>query len=194
MICQVAQARDFVKVLDFGLAKPFGAGELSQPDGRRRDAGHARIHGARGGARRADGRRARRSVRARMRRLRPADRNARLYRSESRGRGAQTHEDPAGSAVQAHRAVRPARSRAHHSAVPRERSGARPARRRSVERMLAACDVPPWTEEDAAAWWTAPSAAASPLRSFSQAPPQTPPPCRKPDDEHIRAAHPRYAS
>ena len=29
MICQVAQARDFVKVLDFGLAKPFGAAEAA---------------------------------------------------------------------------------------------------------------------------------------------------------------------
>ncbi len=29
MICEVAQAHDFVKVLDFGLAKPFGAGAAS---------------------------------------------------------------------------------------------------------------------------------------------------------------------
>jgi serine/threonine protein kinase len=31
---------------------------------------------------------------------------------------------------------------------------ARPRSARDLERMLAACSVPPWTEDDAAEWWT----------------------------------------
>ena len=51
-----------------------------------------------------------------------------------------------------------------------------PARspRGDVERLLAVCDVPPWSEEDAAAWWQRHLPPTSPLRVFSQTPQQMP--------------------
>ena len=160
MICQVAQAHDFVKVLDFGLAKPFGAGGGVAADSRRRDAGHARIHGARGG------------------RGEPyVDARADLYALGCvayvllTGTLVFTDSNPVAVALKHMRTPpvppsqrtepsRSARSRARDSAVPRERPERRvPVGARSVERMLAACNVPPWTDEDAAAWWQASSAA-----------------------------------
>ena len=108
MICQVAQTCDFVKVLDFGLAKPFGRSRtLSHLTVEGVDAGHARIHGARSRARRA-----RRSTRAPICTRSDA---SRMYCSPGRwcfpdsnpvDRGAQTYADRAGSAVSADRACR----------------------------------------------------------------------------------------
>ena len=44
---------------------------------------------------------------------------------------------------------------------------ARPRSARDVERMLAMCDVPPWSEEEAAAWWTRHLPPTSPLRGLT---------------------------
>ena len=49
--------------------------------------------------------------------------------------------------------------------------GARPADARALEKMLAACDVPPWTEDDARDWWAQHLPPTSPMRSFAQSPP-----------------------
>ncbi len=57
--------------------------------------------------------------------------------------------------------------------------GARPRSARGVERLLAACNVPPWSEEDADAWWQQHLPPSSPLRSFAHAPPQMPSPVQK---------------
>jgi serine/threonine protein kinase len=51
---------------------------------------------------------------------------------------------------------------------------ARPATARRVEQMLAACGVPPWNEDDAAAWWERHLPPESPLRSVSHTQPRTP--------------------
>ena len=158
-----------MKVLDFGLAKPFGGGEVSQltvegvtlgtPEYMAPEVARAEPHG----------RRTRRSVRARVRRLRPADRLARLHRLESRDRGAQTHADAAGSAVAAHDQIRSAGSRTRDSGVPRERSG-RPSSSRprasSECSPRATCRCGP--RRTPHAWWQRHLPPTSPLRSFSQ--------------------------
>jgi serine/threonine-protein kinase len=45
---------------------------------------------------------------------------------------------------------------------------ARPPSARDLERMLAACNVPAWTEDDAAQWWAEHVPPDSPLRSSAQ--------------------------
>jgi serine/threonine-protein kinase len=55
----------------------------------------------------------------------------------------------------------------------------RPASAREIERLLAACDVPPWTEEDAAAWWARHLPPTSPLRTFAQTAAHIPPTVQK---------------
>ena len=65
----------------------------------------------------------------------------------------EAHADPARSAVTAHeQPVPPDLERLILMCLEKE-PGCPPGSARELERMLAACEVPPWTEEDAAAWW-----------------------------------------
>ena len=62
----------------------------------------------------------------------------------------------------------------------------RRGRRRELDEMLAACDVPAWTEEDAAAWWELHLPQTSSLRSFDQTRvAHDRRSCRKPEDEDV---------
>ncbi len=55
----------------------------------------------------------------------------------------------------------------------------RPVSAREIARLFAACDVPAWTEEDAAAWWERHLPPTSTLRTSVQDPTHTPPIVRK---------------
>jgi serine/threonine protein kinase len=170
MICKVAQSYDFVKVLDFGLAKPFGTPDvlnltvegvtLGTPE-------YMAPEVARAGA---------------------VDARADLYALGCvayfllTGTLVFTDSNPVAVALKHMRTQPdpPSRRTSHSVPVDLERvvlkclekdPGARPASARELERMLAACDVPPWTEEDADAWWKRHLPAASPLRSFSETSP-----------------------
>jgi serine/threonine-protein kinase len=55
----------------------------------------------------------------------------------------------------------------------------RPASAAAIAEMLAACDVPAWTTQDAAAWWTTNLPPTSSLRSSAQGAVHTPPVVRK---------------
>jgi serine/threonine-protein kinase len=56
---------------------------------------------------------------------------------------------------------------------------ARPASARDLDDLLRACAVPAWTERDAAAWWDRHLPRSSSLRSFAQPPSHTPPVVQK---------------
>ena len=126
MLCTVAKRHDFVKVLDFGLAKSVAPAErvdvsqLTVEGVAAGTPGYIAPEVALGDARRG---RAGRSLRARLRRLRAAHRNAGVSRPESAEHDAQTRAGRAGSAVAADGAADSARSRAHHSAMSGEESG-----------------------------------------------------------------------
>ena len=170
MICQVAQARDFVKVLDFGLAKPLDAGAASNltvegitlgtPEYMAPEVGR--------GSRAADGR-------------------ADLYALGCvayvllTGELVFTDSSPVGVALKHMRTPPVPPSKRTDTLIPLDLERVilaclekdpsdRPQSARDVERLLAACHVPPWREEDADAWWHEHLPATSPLRSFSQTP------------------------
>jgi serine/threonine-protein kinase len=173
MICQVAQACDFVKVLDFGLAKPFGG----------RDVSHLTVEGVTLGTpeymapevARGSG---------------TVDARADLYALGCvayvllTGSLVFTESNPVTVAlkhmrtppvppsIRTDRFVPPDLERVILACLEKE-PDARPQSARGVEQLLDACNVPPWTEGDADAWWQRHLPPTSPLRSFSQAPPQT---------------------
>ena len=166
MICQVAQAYDFVKVLDFGLAKPFGTPDMLQLTVEGATLGTPEYMApevARGG---------------------PVDPRADLYALGCiayvllTGTLVFTDSNPVAVALKHMQTPPEPPSRRTNRFVPADLErvilrclekdpGARPAAAGEVERMLAACDVAPWSEDDAAAWWNAHLPPASPLRSFS---------------------------
>ena len=175
MLCQVAQTYDFVKVLDFGLAKPIDTTDehsqltvegitLGTPEYMAPEVARA---------------------------SRKIDARADLYALGCvgyvllTGTLVFTDSNPVTVALK-HMRTRPdPPSKRTDKFVPADLervilaclekdAGARPATARQVERLLAACDVPPWSEEDATAWWSSHLPPASPLRSFSQTPPDAP--------------------
>jgi serine/threonine-protein kinase len=178
MICQVAQVSDFVKVLDFGLAKTFGT----------TDAMHLTVEGTTLGTPEY--------MAPEVARAGPIDARADLYALGCIAyfllTGALVFADsnPVTVAIK-HLRTRPdPPSRRTALFIPpdvervvlqclEKEPAARPATARDVERMLSACDVPPWTESDAEAWWARHLPAASPLRSSGGTAPHTPPDVQK---------------
>jgi eukaryotic-like serine/threonine-protein kinase len=175
MICQVAQARDFVKVLDFGLAKPLDAGAASNLTVEGVTLGTPEYMAPEVG-----------------RGSRTVDARADLYALGCVGyvllTGQLVFTDPnAVTVALKHMRTPPVPpSRRTDRFVPADLErvilaclakdpGARPQSAREVERLLAACNVPPWKEEDADAWWQQHLPPTSPLRSFSHTPTQVPP-------------------
>ena len=179
MICKVAQAFDFVKVLDFGLAKPFGAGELS----------NLTIEGVTLGTPEY--------MAPEVARASPTiDGRADLYALGCIGyallTGALVFNDsnPVAVALKHMNTPPVPPSERTRQLVPADLERvilrclekdpkARPASARELERMLAACDVPPWTEAEAAAWWDRHLPPTSALRSFAEMTQQPPPVVQK---------------
>jgi serine/threonine-protein kinase len=169
MICQVAQVSDFVKVLDFGLAKPFG---------RAAEATNLTVEGMTVGTPEYMAPEVARSSRR-------IDARADLYAIGCvayfllTGTLVFPDANPVSAALKHLSAAPEPPSQRASQFVPADLErivltclekdpAARPASARELERMLAACDVPPWTEEDAASWWEHNLPPASPLRSSSQ--------------------------
>ena len=179
MICQVAQETDFVKVLDFGLAKPLGTADVL----------HLTVEGATLGTPEymaPELARASTTIDAR------ADLYALGCIAYVMLTGALVFDDPNPVSVALKHMktapVPPSRRTTHAIPADLERvvlaclekdPGARPPSARDVQRMLDACDVRPWSEEDAAAWWARHLPPASPLRSFSHTATQKPPVAQK---------------
>ncbi len=170
MICEVAGTCDFVKVLDFGLAKPFGTA----------DAVHLTVEGATLGTPEymaPEVARASETIDAR------ADLYALGCVAYVLLTGALVFDDPNPVSVALKHMKTP-------PVPPSQRTGrfvpadlervilaclekdprARPRSAREVERMLAACSVPAWSEEDACEWWERHLPPASPLRASSEGP------------------------
>jgi tRNA A-37 threonylcarbamoyl transferase component Bud32 len=171
MICQVAEARDFVKVLDFGLAKPFGAGAASNLTVEGVTLGTPEYMAPEVG-----------------RGSRTVDARADLYALGCiayfllTGELVFTDSSPVGVALKHMRSAPVPPSKRTDRFIPPdlervilaclEKDPAnRPRSARGVERLLAACNVPTWREEDADAWWQQHLPPTSPLRSFAHAPP-----------------------
>ena len=171
MICQVAQVCDFVKVLDFGLAKPFGTADTST----------LTVQGVTLGTPEY--------MAPEVARASPTiDARADLYALGCIAyvlvTGALVFNDsnPVSVALRHMKTAPVAPSRRTTQFIPasleriilmclEKNPDARPGSAREVERMLAACDVTPWSDDDAAAWWSRHLPASSPLRVSSQEPP-----------------------
>ena len=179
MLCQVATTRDFVKVLDFGLAKPFGTAETANltVDGVTVGTPEYMAPEVAGGSRRIDAR---------------VDLYALGCVAYFLITGTLVFTDSSSIAIALKHMKTPPEppSRRSGRSVPADLErlilkclekdpGARPASAGDVERMLAACNVPPWTDEDASAWWTRHLPPTSPLRTSSQAQPLAPLAARK---------------
>jgi serine/threonine protein kinase len=175
MICQVAQVYDFVKVLDFGLAKPFGTADVT----------HLTVEGVTLGTPEY--------MAPEVARASPAiDARADLYALGCiayvllTGTLVFTDSNPVSVALKHMKTPPVPPSQRTRLFIPADleriimmclekEPDARPRSARDVEQMLARCDVPPWSEEEAAAWWARHLPPTSPLRAFSPAPSQTPP-------------------
>ncbi len=168
MICQVAQDFDFVKVLDFGLAKPFGTS----------DAPNLTAMGVTVGTPEYMAPEVARSSRK-------VDARADLYALGCvayvlvTGTLVFPETNPVGTVMKHMRTPPDPPSRRTNQPVPpdlerlilkclEKEPDARPGSAGELERMLAACDVPAWTEEDAAAWWEQHLPRTSSLRSSNQ--------------------------
>ncbi len=167
MICQVAQTCDFVKVLDFGLAKTFGGTEVSP----------LTMEGVTLGTPEY--------MAPEVARADPAiDARADLYALGCvayfllTGTLVFIDPNPVGVALKHMRTPPDPPSQRTSQFVSSDLEGiilkclekdpgARPASAREVLRMLAATDVPPWTDEDAAAWWDRHLPPTSPLRTVA---------------------------
>jgi serine/threonine-protein kinase len=179
MICKVAQTYDFVKVLDFGLAKPFGGTEVSQLTAEGVTTGTPEYMSPEVATGSAN-----------------IDARADLYALGCVGYALLTgglvfvDPKPVGVALKHMQVVPDPPSRRTDRFVPpdlervilaclEKEPRARPADARTLEEMLRACDVPYWREEDAAAWWERHLPLNSPLRSFALTPPSAPPVVQK---------------
>ncbi len=180
MICKVAQEHDFVKVLDFGLAKSSGARRSVAPDRRGRHRRHARLHGAGSGAGQPD-----------------VDARADLYAlgcvgyvlltgtlvfpdSNPMSMALKHVQAAAGSAVAAHGAADSRRiSSASSCNASRRTRQTVPSSASDLDERLMNCGAPEWTERDAANWWQHHLPQTSSLRSFAQTPMRTPPVVQK---------------
>ena len=154
MICKVAQARDFVKVLDFGLAKQFGTPDTSLLTAEGVTLGTPEYM-------------APEVARASS----EIDARADLYAVGCVAYTLLTGElvfvdtNPVTLALKHMKTAPVPPSQRTKGFVPPDLErvimmclekdpNARPRSARDLDRMLAACNVPPWTEDDAAAWWT----------------------------------------
>ena len=173
MICRLAQDYDFVKVLDFGLAKPFGTADALQ----------LTVDGATLGTPEYMAPEAARAG--------DVDPRADLYALGCiayvllTGTLVFTDTNPVAVALKHMRTppVPPSNRTSRYIPADLERvilqclekePAARPETAGELERMLAACDLPRWTDENAAAWWMRHLPSTSPLRSFSDAARHTP--------------------
>jgi serine/threonine-protein kinase len=174
MLCQVATTTDFVKVLDFGLAKPFGTAETSNltVDGVTVGTPEYMAPEVAGASRRIDAR---------------ADLYALGCVAYFLITGTLVFTDSSSIAIALKHMKTPPEppSRRSGRSVPDDLEriilkclekdpGARPSSAADVERMLAACKIPRWTDEDASAWWARHLPPTSPLRTASQAQPLAP--------------------
>ena len=174
MICQVAQVRDFVKVLDFGLAKPFGAGAASNLTMEGVTLGTPEFMAPEVG-----------------RGSPTLDARADLYALGCvayvllTGALVFTDSSPVGVALKHIRSAPVPPSKRTDKFIPPDLErvilaclekdpSARPQSARAVERSLAACNVAPWREEDADVWWQQHLPPSSPLRSFASDLPHMP--------------------
>ena len=167
MICQVAQVYDFVKVLDFGLAKPVGTADVT----------HLTVEGVTLGTPEY--------MAPEVARASPAiDGRADLYALGCiayvllTGSLVFTDANPVSVALKHMRTPPVPPSQRTKQFIPADleriimmclekQPDARPRSARDVERMLAICDVPPWSEEEAAAWWARHLPPDSPLRGLT---------------------------
>lgn len=179
MLCRVAFTYDFVKVLDFGLAKSMGSDEVSQltMEGMATGTpgyiapevalGHPSVDG------RAD-----------------------LYALGCVAyfllTGTLVFDDPNPMSLALKHVQAPPPPPSERTELPippalerlvldclAKSPEDRPANAREVEARLAACGIAKWTQQDADAWWQRHLPATSSLRSFAQAAPYTPPVVRK---------------
>jgi serine/threonine-protein kinase len=170
MICEVAEVRDFVKVLDFGLAKPLDAGAASNltVEGVTLGTPEYMAPEIARGSRTVDGR-------------------ADLYALGCvayvmlTGSLVFTDANPLTVALKHMRDAPVPPSKRTDRFIPADLEHVilaclekdpdkRPRSARDVERMIARCNVPAWKDEDADAWWQKHLPASSSLRSFSHAP------------------------
>jgi eukaryotic-like serine/threonine-protein kinase len=173
MICNVAQSYDFVKVLDFGLAKPFDNPAAAQLTIQGMTTGTPEFMSP--------------EVAAASSKIDP---RADLYAVGCVGyfllTGSLVFVDanPLNIALKHMKMAPIPPSRRTDQVIPADveraimaclekQPGARPADARALEKMLAACDVRPWTEDDARDWWARHLPPTSPMRSFAQSPPHT---------------------
>ena len=156
LTCHWGLKWDFVKVLDFGLVKSaWSHGRRRPRDFRRHDHRNPGLHGARGRARRAGDRRARRPLRARLRGLLAADGRARVRRPHA-GRGADApHQDAPGPPVRAGGTAdaRLARGAGARRASPRTRTNARCPPSGWRRAWPSARPQGEWTPARAHEWW-----------------------------------------
>ena len=173
MICQVAQARDFVKVLDFGLARPFGAGAASNltVEGMTLGTPEYMAPEVARGSRTVD---ARADLYALGCVAYVLLTGSLVFADSNPVSVALKHmrTPPVPPSQRTERFVPPDLERVILACLEKD-PDARPGSARAVERLLTACNVPPWTEEDADAWWQRHLPPTSALRSFSQAPSRT---------------------
>ena len=128
-LCRYGEEFDFVKVLDFGIAKaahetPDAGMTLTTRSGR---AGHAGFHCPRAGAGRIRYRWASRHLCHRVRGLLAVDRAAGVHGRHAHGASASPREDDADPAFGPHRAADPRRARAARDVLPGQGSGGPPA-------------------------------------------------------------------
>jgi serine/threonine-protein kinase len=170
MICQVAQVFDFVKVVDFGLAKPFGMAAESA---------NLTVEGMTVGTPEYMAPEVARSTKK-------IDARADLYALGCvayfllTGTLVFPDTNPVSAALKHMSAVPEPPSSRTSQVIPEDLERivlrclekdprARPASARELERMLAACQISAWTEDDAARWWEEHLPPTSSLRSSAQA-------------------------
>ena len=154
MVCKVALAHDFVKVLDFGLAKCAACEELNRITVEGTTAGHAGLHRARSRARRADG----------GRHVPTSTRSAASRYFLLTGTLVFPDTNPMSMALKHVQAQPDPPSPRTELPIPADlerivmrclekKPADRPAGARDVAELLRACDVPGWTEAQAVEWW-----------------------------------------
>jgi tRNA A-37 threonylcarbamoyl transferase component Bud32 len=165
MLCAFARRHDFVKVIDFGLAKPFGEARPS----------NLTAYGVTPGTPEF--------MAPEVALANPSiDGRADLYAVGCiayvllTGTLVFSDANPMNVALRQVQVKPDPPSRRTSSPIPRDLEqivlaclekdpAARPATARDLEQMLVGCDVPPWTDEDATAWWERHLPPASSLRA-----------------------------
>ena len=155
-VCRYGEDCDFVKVLDFGIAKIAGGrGHRDSVDAGERHPRHAGLHGPRAGARQVECRCTRRYLCHRLRRLLAADRGTRVHRGDSDGAPSSPRADASNAAVGSNGIADPGCPR--RSSCCRAWQKTRPSGRsrrgscRSASQPWRARTT--WTEDRAREWW-----------------------------------------